>query len=83
MWGVHAYMLQLCPTLCNPIECSLPGSSVHGILQAIILEWIAMPSPRGIFLTEELNSYLLHLLRWQAGSLPLAPREAPRVGRAS
>ena len=38
---------QLCPTLCNPIDCSPPGSSVHGILQARILEWIAMASPRG------------------------------------
>ena len=37
---------QLCPTLCNPMDCSLPGSSVHGILQAGILEWIAMPSSR-------------------------------------
>ena len=37
--------LQLCPTLCNPIDCSLPGSSVHGILQARIPEWVTMPSP--------------------------------------
>ena len=37
----------LCPTLCDPMECSLPGSSVHGILQARILEWVAMPSSRG------------------------------------
>ena len=33
---------QLCPTLCDPIHCSLPGSSVHGILQAIIVEWVAI-----------------------------------------
>ena len=33
--------------LCNPMDCSLPGSSVHGILQARILEWVAMPSSRG------------------------------------
>ena len=32
----------LCPTLCNPMDCSLPGSSVHGILQARIREWIAI-----------------------------------------
>ena len=38
---------QLCPTLCDPMDCSLPGSSVRGILQARILEWVAMPSPRG------------------------------------
>ena len=38
---------QSCPILCDPIECSLPGSSVHGILQARILEWVATPSSRG------------------------------------
>ena len=35
--------LPLCPTLCDPMDCSPPGSSVHGILQARILEWAAMP----------------------------------------
>ena len=40
--------LQLCTTLCDPMDCSLPGSSVHGILQAGILEWVAMPSSRGL-----------------------------------
>ena len=44
---VHAKLLQSCPTLCDPMDCSLLGSSVHGILQARILEWIAMPSFRG------------------------------------
>ena len=38
---------QSCPTLCNLMDCSPPGSSVHGILQARILEWVAMPSSRG------------------------------------
>ena len=38
---------QSCPTLCDPMVCSLPGSSVHGILQVRILEWVAMPSSRG------------------------------------
>ena len=38
---------QLCPTLCNPMDCSAPGFSVCGILQARILEWVAMPSSRG------------------------------------
>ena len=36
-----------CLTLCNPLDYSLPGFSVHGILQARILEWVAMPSSRG------------------------------------
>ena len=38
---------QLCLTLCNPMDCSLPSSSVHGILQARILEWLAIPFSRG------------------------------------
>ena len=38
---------QLCPTLCHPVDCNPPGSSVHGILQTGILEWVAMPSSRG------------------------------------
>ena len=42
-----AKTLQLCPTLCNPMDCSPPGSSVHGILHIRILEWVAMPSSRG------------------------------------
>ena len=40
---------QSCPTLCNSVDCSPPGTSVHGILQARILERIAMPFPRGSF----------------------------------
>ena len=40
---VCVLVAQSCPTLCDPIDCSPPGSSVHGILQARILEWIAMP----------------------------------------
>ena len=37
---------QLCPTICNHMDCSLPGYSVHGILQARILEWVAFPFSR-------------------------------------
>ena len=47
---IHKYiaqLLQLCLTLCNPMECNLPGSSVHGILHARILEWVSMSSSRG------------------------------------
>ena len=43
----HTKLLQLCLTLCDPMDCSLPGFSVHGILQARILEWVAFPSSRG------------------------------------
>ena len=39
---MHAKLLQLCPTLCDPMDCSLPGSSFHGIFQARVLEWGAI-----------------------------------------
>ena len=44
---VKGLVPQSCPTLCHPIECSLPVSSVRAILQARILEWIPMPFFRG------------------------------------
>ena len=44
---VHAKLLQLWPVLCNLMGCSPPVSSFHGILQARIVEWVAMPSSRG------------------------------------
>ena len=43
---MHAQLFQLCPTLCDPMNCSLPGFSVHGILQARILGWVALPFSR-------------------------------------
>ena len=42
---VKVLVTQLCLTLFDPMDCSPPGSSVHGILQARILEWVAVPSP--------------------------------------
>ena len=47
MWCMHPCCFQSCPILCSSMNCTLPGSSVHGILQARILEWVAMPSSRG------------------------------------
>ena len=47
-WGwswVCAKLLQSCLTLCDPVDCSPPGSSVHGILQRRIIEWVACPPP--------------------------------------
>ena len=44
---VHAQSLQLCLNICDPMDCSPPGSSVHGILQTRILKWVAMLSSRG------------------------------------
>ena len=44
--GVHAKSLQSCPALWDPMDCSPPGSSVNGILQARTVDWVAMPSYR-------------------------------------
>ena len=75
--NVSAKSLQPCLTFCNPKDCSLPGPSIHGILLAKILEWVAIPSSRGIFLTLGSNPRLLYLLHWQADSSPLAPPGKP------
>ena len=63
---VCAKSLQSCQILCDPMDCSPLDSSVHGISQARILEWVAFPS----FPSQGLNLCLLH---WQVGSLPLGP----------
>ena len=47
IFPVLCSVAQSCLTLCNPMDCSLPDSSVHWILQASILKWVAMPSSRG------------------------------------
>ena len=55
-WGTMKVLVtHLCLTLWDPMDCSLPGSTVHGILQARILEWVAIPFP-----TQGLNPGLLH-----------------------
>ena len=61
--SMHAQSLQFCLPLCDPMACSPPGSSVHGIFQARILKWVAMPSLQGVFLTQGWNLRLLHC--WQ------------------
>ena len=58
---VCAKSLQSCLTLCYPMDHSLPGSSVHGILQARILEWVAMPFSNiymYVYITESLFAHL-------------------------
>ena len=66
---MSAKLLQLWPTLFDPMDWNPPGSSVHGIFQASILEWVAMPSSRGPSWPRGLTPFL----HWQLGSLPLAP----------
>ena len=48
---------QSCPTLSNPMDCSLPGSSVHGIFQARVLEWVPLPSPVCTIRTQQMPSF--------------------------
>jgi len=70
----HFSHVQLFATLWT--DCSPPGSSVHGILQAQILEWVAMPSSKGSFQARDQTASLC-LLNWQAGSLALVPPGKP------
>ena len=85
--GVNGIMLllvaQLYLTLCDPMDCSLPGSSVHGILQARILEWAAMPFSRGSSWPRDRTR-----VSWIAGRFFTiwatrgAPRALPWVGKS-
>ena len=85
---MHTQSLQSCLTLRDPMNCNRLGSSVYGILQARIREWVAMLSFRGSWshrnwrdwshnLTQGLKPHLLCLPHWQVGSLPLAPPGKP------
>ena len=77
---VKVKVAQLCPTLCNPMDYT-----VHGILQARILEWVAFPffsrssQPRNQTQVSHIaRAQLLCLLHWQVASLPLVPTGKPR-----
>ena len=77
---VPAKLLQPCPTLCDLMDCNLPGFSVHGILQARIPEWVCQALLQGILPTQGPNPHLLRRLQWQAGSLPLVLFGKPHNG---
>ena len=67
---------QSCPTFCNPMDCGLPGSSVHGILQTRILEWIAIPFSGGAFWPRDRTQVLFIAGRfftvWATGKITLS-----------
>ena len=67
---VKVLLTQSCLTLCHPRDCSPPGSSVHGILQARISEWVAISSSGAPSRSGDRT--------WVAGSLPLAPPGKPK-----
>ena len=70
-FNLGACMLS-CVQLCDPMDCSQPGSSDHGISQAKVLEWVGSSYSRGLlFPTQGSTPHLLGLLLWQADSWPL------------
>ena len=70
VWCSSGLVTQSCPTLCDPMDCSLPGCSAHGILQLRILEWVAVPFSRGS--SQPRDRTQVPALR--ADSLPTEPR---------
>ena len=75
---VHA-CAESCPTPCDPMDCSLPGSSVHGIFQARILEQVAISYSWGSSQPGDQTS--VSCLHWQADSLPLSHLGSPSPNR--
>ena len=77
---LHTYsnclVTKLCLTLCDPMDCSLPCSSVHGISQARILEWVAISFPR-VCLPDPCVEPVSCLLHWQVESLSLSNLRSP------
>ena len=53
---------QLCPTLCDPMDCSPPGSSAHGIFQGRTLEWVAISFSRGQYLVPIIEKNLIKIM---------------------
>ena len=74
----YCLVTQSCPTLCNLVDCSLPGSPVLGISQARILEWVAISTPRDLP-DPGMNLSLLCLLHWQVDSLPMSHLGSPLI----
>ena len=74
---MHAKSLQLCLTLCDPMDCSLPGFSVHEDSRGKNTGVGCHALLQRIFPTQGLNPHLLCLLHWQVGSLPLVPPGKP------
>ena len=74
---VYVYLIpQSCPTLCDPMDYSQPGSSVHGILKARILEWVAISYSRWSSWPMD-RIHISCVLHWQADSLSLVRRGKP------
>ena len=70
---MHAKSLQSCPTLCDPMDCSLSGSSVYGDFPVKNTGMGCHTILQGIFLTQVSDTHLLCLLHWQVDSFPQVP----------
>ena len=77
LFALLCFVPQSCPTLFNPVNYSLPGSSVHGDSLGKNTGVGCHALLQGIFPTQVSNPHLLCLLHWQVGSLPLAPPGKP------
>ena len=77
---MHAKSLQSCPTLCDPMDHSPPGSFVHGFSRQEYYSGLPFPPP-GALLTRGSNSWLLQLLYQQADSLPLSHVGGPCIAK--
>ena len=71
-------VVQSCPTISNPMDCILPGSSTHGILQARVLEWVAIVFSEGIMKALDLQLSQTEVVGNQPGDLRLTT--ASQVG---
>ena len=76
-FNMCAKLLQSCPTLCDAMDCSPPGSSVHGDSPGKNTRVGCHALFQGIFPTQGSNPHLLCLLHWQSGSFPLVPLGSP------
>ena len=70
---------QLCLTLCDPIDCNPPGFSVYGILQARILEWIAIPFSKGTPQPRNQTLDGFESPAWQEDYLPFELQRSPNI----
>ena len=83
---LHAQSRLVCQILCSPMDCSLPGSSVHGTFQVRILEWVAMPSSRGSSQPSDwthvsgiAGGFFIHWATWEGLTMSLTPNKCPTL----
>ena len=80
LWDVCS-VTELCLTLCDPMDCNLLGSSVHGNLQTRMLEWVAISSSRGSPWPRERTPISCNSLHWRVDSLMLSHQGSPFLDR--